>query len=91
MENCNERKMSEGNPMFNAMWADSFAFHCLLMLLLKFPSQSFRNSGNNSGDDSSDNDEEYVPYIPVKQRKKMEVRKRHPFCSKQKLISVLLK
>ncbi|GFN75285.1 ATP-dependent RNA helicase ddx41 [Plakobranchus ocellatus] len=30
-------------------------------------------SANDSEEDSSDNDEEYVPYIPVKQRKKMEM------------------
>ena len=35
--------------------------------------QSIRKSGTNSDDDSSASDEEYVPYIPVKQRKKMEV------------------
>ncbi|RUS68916.1 hypothetical protein EGW08_023324 [Elysia chlorotica] len=35
--------------------------------------RSIRNSTNKSDNDSSDSDEEYVPYIPVKQRKKMEM------------------
>ena len=53
-------------------------YTCLnIFLLMIFPFLSFQRAHEDSEENlESSDDENYVPYIPIKQRKKMEVKRK---------------